>query len=251
MTAARAISGTNKPENNKLIGWKPLDTKPRKQELWQALLERDPNLKPKEWTIAKMVQKLIDLPAGTTGPEVAEVASPEAALTPSDPPPVPVAAQKPKETEEQSAKCRWSRNKFVRVIHIICSEDHKQPFIQRDRKLDRQEMDAKGKDSFWETAAQTFNSDIRFDISNKEDGRFKSSVFPTGGAPGSDDAPDSDELKVAKAALKQSKCIVDIITTQREELLDGLATMRQGGDSDEEDLEEDYADMELEDDDAL
>ena len=40
LEAARNISTTNKPTNEKLNGWKPLETKPRKDELWQAILER-------------------------------------------------------------------------------------------------------------------------------------------------------------------------------------------------------------------
>ena len=39
-----------------------------------------------------------------------------------------------------------------------------QEFVKRDRKLDRQEMDAKGRDSFWEKAAVLFNSEQNFDI---------------------------------------------------------------------------------------
>ena len=41
LEAARKISITNKPTNDKLNGWKPLESKPRKDELWQAILERD------------------------------------------------------------------------------------------------------------------------------------------------------------------------------------------------------------------
>ena len=71
-------------------------------------------------------------------------------------------------TEESTSKQRWSRNKFVRAIHIICSEDLKSLFINRDRKLDRQEMDAKGKDAFWEKVAIVFNSNKHFDIDRQK-----------------------------------------------------------------------------------
>ena len=83
--------------------------------------------------------------------------------------------------EESGSKPRWSRNKFVCVIHIICSEDLKTDFINRDRKLDRQEMDAKGMYSFWEKAANVFNSTQTFDIDkHKGTDRFKTlSAAPT------------------------------------------------------------------------
>ena len=47
LEAARNISNTNKPASEKLNGWKPLQTKPRKDELWQAILERDSTKRPK------------------------------------------------------------------------------------------------------------------------------------------------------------------------------------------------------------
>ena len=69
----------------------------------------------------------------------------------------------------------------MRAIHIICSEDLKFLFINRDRKLDRQEMDAKGKDAFWEKVAAVFNSDKHFDIDRqKGSDKFKTlSAAPT------------------------------------------------------------------------
>ena len=84
-------------------------------------------------------------------------------------------------TEESASKQRWSQIKFVRTIHIICSEDLKSLFINRDRKLDRQEMDAKGKDAFWEKVAIVFNSDNNFDIDRQKGSqKFKTlSAAPT------------------------------------------------------------------------
>ena len=38
LEAAHKICITNKPTNDKLNGWKPLESKPRKDELWQAIL---------------------------------------------------------------------------------------------------------------------------------------------------------------------------------------------------------------------
>ena len=51
-----------KPKDYKLSGWQPVQTKPRKQELWQAILERDPSQRPKNWKIEEMVKYLIKHP---------------------------------------------------------------------------------------------------------------------------------------------------------------------------------------------
>ena len=59
LVEARKISHNNQPANKKLTGWKPQNTKPRKQELWQAILERDPKQKPKNWSIEDMVKYLM------------------------------------------------------------------------------------------------------------------------------------------------------------------------------------------------
>lgn len=60
------------------------------------------------------------------------------------------------DTGDDAKKPRWSRDKNVRIIMVIA--ELAAEFLQRDRKLDRQEMDAKGSDSFWEKAAALFNS---------------------------------------------------------------------------------------------
>ena len=56
----------------------------------------------------------------------------------------------------------WSRDKLARLIMIIAELSHE--FIKRDRRLDRQEMDAKGMDAFWEHTATLFNSATAFDL---------------------------------------------------------------------------------------
>ena len=186
LAEARKINHTNKPLGLKLGGWKPPQTKPRKQELWQVILERDSSQRPKNWAIESMVKYLIQAPLatpdeqeehGTTTPEpetpaVATNGNTALALVPA--PAVP-------STEESASKQRWSQIKFVRTIHIICSEDLKSLFINRDRKLDRQEMDAKGKDAFWEKVAIVFNSDNNFDIDRQKGSqKFKTlSAAPT------------------------------------------------------------------------
>jgi len=159
LMAARGISSTNQPKSLKLTGWKPLETKPTKSELWQVIMERDPKLTPKNWKVEKMVAKLCEYDAGIAGSTEGEE-PPAPAVQRNGPAPVPDATQSQQnETEGQASKSRWSRNKFVRVIHIICSDNAKEDFINRDRKLDRQEMDAKGTDAFWEktTAANTIS----------------------------------------------------------------------------------------------
>ena len=59
LVEARKISQNNQPTNKKLTGWQPQNTKPRKQELWQAILERDHKQKPKNWSIEDMVKYLM------------------------------------------------------------------------------------------------------------------------------------------------------------------------------------------------
>ena len=62
LQAARAIKEEVIQEgltNTKLTGWQPANTKPRKQELWWALMERDPSVRPKNWGAEKIVEKLM------------------------------------------------------------------------------------------------------------------------------------------------------------------------------------------------
>ena len=182
LAQARNISGENKPTDAKLSGWKPLNTKPRKQEMWQAILERDPSQRPKNWKTEEMVKFLVEHPIHDPS------TIPEQAGTP--PGPTGTANVAPgalvvvdSDDKDASGKQRWSRNKFVRLVHVICTDDLKQDFINRDRKLDRQEMDAKGKDSFWEKAAELFNSSTSFDIDkySNDSTRFKNlTAAPTG-----------------------------------------------------------------------
>ena len=183
LAEARKLSVTNKPHSFKLVGWKPLQTKPRKQELWQVILERDSTQKPQFWSVEKMVKHLTEPPKpssanhnGVLTSALAHVVATEDGA--QDVAPNAIAVALP---EESGSKPRWSRNKCVCVIHIICSEDLKTDFINRDRKLDRQEMDAKGMDSFWEKAANVFNSTQTFDIDkHKGTDRFKTlSAAPT------------------------------------------------------------------------
>ena len=120
LAEARKINHTNKPLGLKLGGWKPPQTKPHKQELWQVILERDSSQRPKNWAIESMVKYLIQAPLAppdqqeeqgtpTTEP-VATNGNTALALVPA--PAVP-------STEESASKQRWSRIKFVRAIHLI------------------------------------------------------------------------------------------------------------------------------------
>ena len=163
LEAARNISNTNKPASEKLNGWKPLQTKPRKDELWQAILERDSTKKPKNWQVNDMVKYLMNTSPTTPGAQ-GVVGNSEGQDTVVPETTAIVATTTPPSTDAPGPKQRWSRNKFARVIGIICSDDFKNAFITRDRKLDRQEMDAKGADSFWEKVSLVFNSSKVFDI---------------------------------------------------------------------------------------
>jgi hypothetical protein len=163
LSAARNISESNKPEHANLNRWQPLSTKPRQKELWQAIMERNSKEKPKNWQVEDMVKYLMktspNMQGNQTAPQGNTEEEPQATVVTTM---VPVlSSQSP---EEQGPRQRWSRNKFARVICIICSDDFKDDFISRDRKLDRQEMDAKGVDSFWEKVACVFNSSKHFDI---------------------------------------------------------------------------------------
>ena len=55
LAQARLISQRNKPPAVSLAGFKPVKDKPRKAELWQAVMERDATQRPKNWGVAKMV----------------------------------------------------------------------------------------------------------------------------------------------------------------------------------------------------
>jgi hypothetical protein len=94
-----------------------------------------------------------------------EISSPETSQT-SEVSSALIVAPTPQQAppSDEGPKPRWSRNKLARLIVIICSEDLKEKFISRDRKLDRQEMDAKGRNSFWEECCMVFNSAKHFDI---------------------------------------------------------------------------------------
>ena len=159
---ARKISQTNKPANEKLNGWKPLNTKPRVKELWQAIVERDSTKKPKNWDLHDMVKWLLTnspaIPQTQAGQQDLQNQANVSPITNA------IVAVVQRDSDGQGPKPRWSRNKFARVICIICMDDLKEDFINRDRKLDRQEMDAKGANSFWEKVAIVFNSSRVFDI---------------------------------------------------------------------------------------
>ena len=62
LNIARAICPTNKPASMKLTGFKPAKHKPRHIELWQALMERKPSARPKNWDVTKLVEELCALP---------------------------------------------------------------------------------------------------------------------------------------------------------------------------------------------
>ena len=157
---ARAISPANKPASLRLHGFKPSGEKPRHIELWQALMERSPDNRPRNWTTEKLVEALCKTPTATQvaatmwasdgdaqSPSAAAAAGVVVALVP---------ASAGADTGDDAKKPRWSRDKNVRIIMVIA--ELAAEFLQRDRKLDRQEMDAKGSDSFWEKAAALFNS---------------------------------------------------------------------------------------------
>ena len=77
LEAAYKISITNKPTNEKLNVWKPLETKPRKDELWQAILVPSWSATPPRgvqeaqeleiWSVHDMVKYLMTTSAITSG----------------------------------------------------------------------------------------------------------------------------------------------------------------------------------------
>ena len=61
--AARTIHKGNPPAHHKLNGWAPPGDKPTKNELWYVLLERNPTLRPKNWSVETMVKTLSEMEA--------------------------------------------------------------------------------------------------------------------------------------------------------------------------------------------
>ena len=113
LAEARRISDKNKPNNIKLTGWQPAQTKPRKQELWQAVLERDPSQRPKNWMIQDMVKYLLKhpLPDSSIIPDSGVAPPPKPTASPVVPTGAPAVDS---EDKQASSKQRWHRHKFVR-----------------------------------------------------------------------------------------------------------------------------------------
>ena len=127
-------------------------------------MERDPSQKPKYWGMEKGVKWLANTPA------VVQVAA-EVTGTPVPPSAAGVATAEPgaagdddeEQLDESGGKgLRWSRGKAARMIMAIASDELLCDFVDRDRKLNRQEMDSRGKDNFWEKLALVYNSDQTF-----------------------------------------------------------------------------------------
>ena len=162
---ARAITPSNLPASMSLSGFKPSVEKPRQCELWQALMERKPACRPKNWKVDKIVGLLCETApcaelASAMGQADGATATPTAAVASAATALIPLSAAPA--SDEETKKLRWSRDKLARLIMIIAELSHE--FIKRDRRLDRQEMDAKGMDAFWEHAATLFNSATAFDL---------------------------------------------------------------------------------------
>ena len=173
---ARNISCDNAPGKTNLSGFKPATEKPRHRELWQAVMERDPTNRPKNWSMETCVKWLLD-PAnkpspdsapGGTGPAGPEVAAEDERVG-------------TKEDDGSAPRLRWSRNYLVRLLHVISSLPKE--FMDRNRKLGRLELDANSKDAFWEKAAQLFNSDTEFHLIKPRSASHKSKYDKLSGAP--------------------------------------------------------------------
>ena len=189
---ARKIDSDHPPSNFKLNGFKPGNEKPRTQELWQAIMERDRKQRPKNWSFEKMVKFLVDtknpkpatqqlLPNGEVDSAAQRNTDKEGAPAPEDPPPPPPAAE---DGADSAKNVRWSRKRDGARLIFVCADDSlMQKFLSRDRKLNRQEMDAKGKDSFWHEAALLFNSDKVFQIPASAFGAQKYSTISGGPTP--------------------------------------------------------------------
>ena len=158
LQAARAIKDNvikDGLSNLKLTGWQPANTKPRKAELWWALMERDPTARPKNWGVEKIVQALM----AYTGPhpQVTHFLAPVCGTGDVPPPPPP---------DPGAGAMRWTGTRLLRLLHICVDDDGgmKDKFLARDKKLSRREMDANAQSSFWVEAAAKYNSDHFYHI---------------------------------------------------------------------------------------
>ena len=211
LTQARNITGSNKPDSLKLAGFKPAKEKPRKQELWQAVMERDSKQRPKHWPTEKMVNFLITTPPVVHPPVL--LPNGEVDLTAQRDPVAsagpPVQDTTPEGDDLEAKKMRWSRNKMARVIMCIADDNLKDKFLTRDRKLNRQEMDAKGRDNFWELCALMYNSpSITFPTPRSNFGVDKYKTLPLGPSPY---VADADKVRKEFGALRSdlSKALVN------------------------------------------
>jgi hypothetical protein len=195
LSQARKIQPGYVPCHPKLTGFQPAKSKPGKNELWFAIMERDSSCRPASWAIEACVKKLLILPLGPT-------AHPEHSALPvvSSPPETDATAESAaaeSDVQPESQKPRWSRAKTIRLLHCIHSKPGE--FSSRDRRLNRQEMDAKGRNPFWHSMAQSFNSDEQFHILVCADDTARYAHFSA--APTSYIA-DADKLKTEFASLR-------------------------------------------------
>ena len=95
--------------DTKLKGWKPANLKPTKNELWQAVMLRDPSSLCKNWEVHKLVEALLKLPVTGPAPDAAEE-EPELEPEPGQQPGPAAGGPVP----------RWSNNKLVRVFLHEC-----------------------------------------------------------------------------------------------------------------------------------
>ena len=166
LQAARDISKGKPISPANLTGWAPAKTKPRKQELMRAVLERDCAQRCKYWSVEKCVLFLLNTTAMVTGAE--SVGAPDPAAAPAvQPAPAPTQKEAAQDGAEDTSS-RWSKTKAVRLLHSIVK--HKVKFVARDKKLTRAELDAGAQHSCWEAICETFNGSETFDIITSKEG---------------------------------------------------------------------------------
>ena len=144
-----------------LTGWAPAKTKPRKQELMRAILERDSSQRCKHWPVEKCVLFLLETPPAVIAAAIGAAPDPAAAA----PAAAPAAAQQSTQNREEGptdTSSRWSKFKDVRLLHAIA--ENRAQFVARDRKLTRAELDAGARHACWESVCKTFNSQQEFAI---------------------------------------------------------------------------------------
>ena len=174
LQAARDIipGKTISPVN--LTGWAPAKTKPRKQELMRAILERDSSQRCKHWSVEKCVHFLLETPPAVIAAAIGAAPDPAAAA----PAAAPAAAQQPTQNREEGptdTSSRWSKFKDVRLLHAIA--ENRAQFVARDRKLTRAELDAGARHACWEDVCKTFNSQQEFAILASQEAADKFASF--------------------------------------------------------------------------